>query len=332
MEVSLATMQAVQCAQWGSPAELRVVEIARPEPAAGEVRIRVAAAGVNFPDALIVQRKYQVQPALPFVPGTEVAGTVDAVGDGVRGVSAGERVMAFTGLGGFAQYVCAPATQVVGLPPSIDDEVAAAFTLTYATAHHALIDRAQLKSSQTLLVLGAGGGVGLAAVEIGKLIGARVLAAASTDEKLAAAQAQGADVLINYSSVDLRETIRTLTEGRGVDVIVDPVGGDMTGTALRSIAWRGRLLVVGFASGDIPPIPANLLLLKGASAVGVFWGDFARREPAANGLVLQALSGWLAQGRLRPLVSRRVGLAEVPQVLEDLLARRVIGKVVVRPQ
>jgi NADPH2:quinone reductase len=327
----MATMQAVQCVQWGSPGTLVVGEVPRPEPKAGEVRLRVAAAGVNFPDALIVQRKYQLQPPLPFVPGTEVAGTVDALGEGVKHLKEGDRVVAFVGIGGFAQYVCADARQVAPLPPGIGDEVAAAFTLTYATSHHALIDRAQLKSSETLLVLGAGGGVGLAAVEIGKVIGARVLAAASTDEKLAAAHAHGADALINYSQLDLREAIKTLTDGKGVDVIYDPVGGDYTETALRSIAWRGRLLVVGFANGPIPQIPANLLLLKGASAVGVFWGEFAKREPAANGLMLQSLFAWLVQGRLKPHVSRVVGLAEVPQVLEDLLQRRVVGKVAVRP-
>ncbi len=324
-------MQAVQCVQWGAPSTLVVGQVPQPAPGAGEVRIRVAAAGVNFPDALIVQRKYQLQPPLPFVPGTEVAGTVDAVGEGVRHLKAGDRVVAFVGIGGFAQYVCADARQVAPLPAGISDEIAAAFTLTYATSHHALIDRAQLKSSETLLVLGAGGGVGLAAVEIGKVIGARVLAAASTDEKLAAAHAHGADALINYSQLELRDAIKTLTQGKGVEVIYDPVGGDYTETALRSIAWRGRLLVVGFANGPIPQIPANLLLLKGASAVGVFWGEFAKREPAANGLMLQSLFGWLAQGKLKPHVSRVVGLAEVPQVLDDLLHRRVVGKVVVRP-
>ncbi len=327
----MTMMRAVQCVQWGAPGKLVVGDVPLPDPKAGEVRLRVRAAGVNFPDALIVQRKYQLQPPLPFVPGTEVAGTVDAVGEGVTHLKDGDRVVAFVGIGGFAQYVCADARQVAPLPAGISDEVAAAFTLTYATSHHALIDRAQLKSSETLLVLGAGGGVGLAAVEIAKVIGARVLAAASTDEKLAAAHAHGADALINYSQLELRDAIKTLTQGKGVDVIYDPVGGDYTETALRSIAWRGRLLVVGFANGPIPQIPANLLLLKGASAVGVFWGEFAKREPAANALMLQSLFGWLGQGKLKPHVSRVVGLNEVPQVLEDLLDRRVVGKVVVRP-
>lgn len=324
-------MRAVQCVAWGPPQTLQVGEIAVPQPGPGEVRIKVAAAGINFPDALIVQKKYQLQPSLPFVPGTEVAGTVDALGEGVTGVQCGARVLAFVGIGGFAEYVCAAVGQLAPIPAGVDDEVAAAFTLTYATAHHALIDRANLKSSETLLVLGAGGGVGLAAVEIGKLIGARVLAAASTDAKLAAAHEHGADAMINYGALDLREAVKSCTDGKGVDVIFDPVGGAFTEAALRSINWRGRLLVVGFADGAIPQIPANLLLLKGASAVGVFWGEFAKREPRANQMMMMALAGWLSQGKLKPHVSRVVSLAEVPGVLEDLLARRVIGKVVVKP-
>lgn len=324
-------MKAIHCIEWGGPDKLLLADVPTPEPGAGEVRINVAAAGVNFPDALIIQRKYQVQPPLPFIPGTEVAGRVDAVGEGVKNVRPGDRVVAFTGLGGFAEHVCAPATQVAVLPEGVTDEIAAGFTLTYATSHHALIDRAQLKSRETLLVLGAGGGVGLAAVQIGKLIGARVIAAASTDEKLAAAHASGADALVNYSQLDLREAIKTITEGRGVDVIYDPVGGAYTEPALRSIAWRGRLLVVGFANGEIPQIPANLLLVKGASAVGVFWGEFARREPAANQMLMASLFGWLSQGKLRPQITQTYPLADAPKALESLLARRAIGKLVIKP-
>lgn len=327
----MSTMKAIHCIEWGGPDKLVLADVPRPEPRPGEVRVKVAAAGVNFPDALIIQRKYQVQPPLPFIPGTEVAGRVDAVGEGVRNVKAGDRVVAFTGLGGFAEYVCAPAAQVAALPEDLSDDVAAAFTLTYATSHHALIDRAQLKNRETLLVLGAGGGVGLAAVQIGKLIGARVIAAASTDEKLAAAHASGADALINYSQLELRDAIKTLTEGKGVDVVYDPVGGAYTEPALRSIAWRGRLLVVGFANGEIPQIPANLLLVKGASAVGVFWGEFARREPAANQMLMASLFGWLAQGRLKPQITQTYALADVPRALESLLARRAIGKLVIKP-
>lgn len=324
-------MKAVQCIEWGPPELLVVAEIDAPEPKPGEVRVRVAAAGINFPDALIVQKKYQVQPALPFTPGTEVAGTVDKVGEGVRNVRVGDRVIAFVGIGAFAEYACAPAALVAPVPAGVSDAVAAAFTLTYATSHHALFDRGQLKEGETLLVLGAGGGVGLAAVELGRVAGARVIAAASSADKLAAAREHGADLLIDYAQQDLREAVKAATEGRGVDVAYDPVGGPLTEAALRSLAWRGRLLVVGFAQGQIPQIPANLLLLKGASAVGVFWGDFARREPQANAAMLAELFGWLAAGKLRPHVSKEYGLVDVPQALRALLDRKAIGKLVAVP-
>jgi NADPH2:quinone reductase len=324
-------MKAIQCVEWAGPDKLVLADVPLPEPGAGEVRVRVEAAGVNFPDALIVQKKYQVQPPLPFTPGTEVAGTVDAVGAGVKHLKVGDRVGAFVGLGGFAEYVCAPAAMTAPLPPGITTEAAAAFTLTYATSHHALFDRGQLKPGETLLVLGAGGGVGLAAVELGKIAGARVIAAASSEDKLAAARAHGADATLDYSKGDLREAIKATTDGRGADVIYDPVGGRFTESALRSLAWRGRLLVVGFADGAIPQIPANLLLIKGTSAVGVFWGEFARREPQANQAMLMELFGWLAQGRLKPHVSRRYRLADAPRALEALLARTAVGKLVVEP-
>lgn len=324
-------MKAIQCVEWGGPERLVLAEVPLPEPGPGEVRVRVEAAGVNFPDALIVQKKYQVQPSLPFTPGTEVAGTIDMLGPGVRHLKVGDRVGAFVGLGGFAQFACAPATMTAPLPPGVATEAAAAFTLTYATSHHALFDRAQLKDGETLAVLGAGGGVGLAAVELGKIAGARVIAIASSDEKLDAARAHGADAAINYGTGDLREQLKEATGGKGVDVIYDPVGGRHTEAALRSLAWRGRLLVVGFADGAIPQIPANLLLIKGVSAVGVFWGEFARREPQANQKMLAELFGWLAQGRLKPHVSRRYPLADAPRALEALLARRAVGKLVIEP-
>lgn len=323
-------MRAVVCSEWGGPDKLRVGELPLPEPKAGEVRLQVRAAGVNFPDALIIQKKYQVQPPLPFVPGTEVAGTIDAVGEGVR-LAPGTRVVAFVGTGGFAEYVCVNAAQTIPLPAGVSDEVAAGFTMTYATSHHALADRAQLKAGETLLVLGAAGGVGLAAVELGKLAGARVIAAASTDEKLAACHAAGADALINYSTLDLRESVRTLTEGKGADVVYDPVGGGYTEPALRSLAWRGRLLVVGFANGEIPSIRTNLLLLKEASLVGVYWGEFAKRDPTANARMIGELMTWLAQGRLKPRVSHVYPLHDTPRALDDLLHRRAIGKLVIRP-
>lgn len=324
-------MKAIQCVEWGLPERLVLAEIDPPQPAAGQVRIKVAAAGVNFPDALIVQRRYQIQPPLPFVPGAEVAGRIDALGEGVTQFKLGDRVVAFVGLGGFAEYVVAPALQCAALPASISDDVAAAFSLVYATAHHALFDRGALQPGETLLVLGAAGGVGLAAVELGKLAGAKVIAAVSTEEKLAAAREHGADATINYAEADLRETIKLLTDGRGANVVFDPVGGDYTEAAMRSLAWRGRLLVVGFAAGGIPSIPANLLLLKGAAAVGVFWGEFAQREPAANATMFAELFGWLASGKLKPRVSYAYPLAEAPQALQALLERRVIGKVVIRP-
>lgn len=324
-------MKAIQCQEWGGPDKLRLVEVPLPEPKAGEVRLRVNAAGVNFPDALIIQKKYQMQPPLPFTPGSEVAGTVDALGAGVTNLKPGDRVIAFVGLGAFAEYVCAPAAQTIPIPAALSDEVAAAFTLTYATSHHALFDRAQLKAGETLLVLGAGGGVGLSAVEQGKLAGARVIAAASTDEKLAAARAHGADELINYSSADLRDSVKTLTDGKGADVVYDPVGGAYSEPALRSLAWRGRFLVIGFANGEIPRIPLNLLLLKEVSAVGVFWGEFARREPSANRAMLNELFGWLVQGKLKPHVSHAYALSDTAQALQALLARRAVGKLVIRP-
>lgn len=327
----MESMRAVQCVEWGGPEKLLVRDVPIPLPGPGQVRIRVSAAGVNFPDALVVQRKYQVQPPLPFIPGTEVAGTVDALGEGVAAHRTGDRVVAFVGVGAFAQWVCAPAESVVAVPPGVSDSMAAAFTLTYATAYHALIDRAQTHAGETLLVLGAGGGVGLAAVEIGHALGARVIAAASSTDKLVAAQLHGASSTIDYSSADLREAVRAITDGRGVDIVFDPIGGAMTENALRLLNWRGRILIVGFAAGEIPSLPANLLLLKGTSAVGVFWSEFAKREPDANRAMLAQLFAWLSQGRLRPHVTRTATLEDVPEVLGDLLARRVVGKVVVKP-
>ncbi len=324
-------MKAIVCAEWGGPDKLHLGELPLPVPARGEVRLRVLAAGVNFPDALIIQKKYQLQPALPFVPGTEVAGVVDAIGEGVTQPAVGTRVVAFVGTGGFAEYVCTLGIATVPILADIPDDIAAGFTLTYATSHHALFDRGAIKRGETLLVLGAGGGVGLAAVELGKLAGARVIAAASTDEKLAACHAAGADALVNYSTLELRDALKTLTDGKGCDVIYDPVGGGYTEPALRSIAWRGRFLVVGFANGGIPSIALNLLLLKGASLTGVFWGEFAKREPAANAKMISELFSWLAAGKLKPLISKTYALADAPRAIDDLLHRRAIGKLVVRP-
>ncbi len=324
-------MKAVVCKAWGPPDSLVVEDVTLPPLKAGEVLIDVRAASVNYPDVLIIQKKYQIQPALPFTPGSEVAGVVAAVGEGVKHVKPGDRVIAFTGTGGFAEQLIAPAAGVVPLPPGASDEVAASFTLVYGTSHHAVVDRAALKAGETMLVLGAAGGVGLAAVEIGKALGARVIAAASSDEKLAVCKAHGADVLINYATQDLREAIKAATDGKGPDVIYDPVGGVYAEPAFRSIAWRGRYLVVGFANGEIPKLPLNLALLKGASLVGVFWGEFAKREPKANLAAMQQMMGWMAEGKIRPLVSARYSLAQVPQALKALESRQATGKVVIVP-
>ncbi|MGB6054242.1 MAG: NADPH:quinone oxidoreductase family protein [Burkholderiaceae bacterium] len=325
-------MKAIICKAWGLPDTLTVEELPDPVPGPGQVSIEVQAAGVNFPDVLIIQNKYQFKPELPFTPGSELAGVVRAVGDGVSHVKPGDRVIAFIGNGAFAQQVVVAANTVMPMPPGMDFDTAAAITLTYGTSHHAVVDRAQLKAGETMLVLGAAGGVGLAAIEIGKALGARVIAAASSDEKLEVCKAHGADATINYSSEDLREAIKAATGGKGPDVIYDPVGGVYAEPAFRSIGWRGRYLVVGFANGEIPKLPLNLALLKGASLVGVFWGEFARREPKANLAAMQQMMGWLAEGKIRPHISGRYALAETPQALNDMAARKVTGKVVIQPQ
>jgi NADPH2:quinone reductase len=324
-------LKAVLCRQWGPAGSLVVEDVPSREPGPGEVRVKVRAAGVNFPDVLIIQKKYQVQPELPFTPGSEAAGEVIAVGAGVSHVKPGDAVIAFAGIGCFAEEVVAPAEKVVPMPPGLSFEIAAAFTLTYGTSWHALRDRAQLKAGETMLVLGAAGGVGLSAVEIGKAIGARVIAAASSDAKLAVCRDHGADATINYETEDLREAIRRETGGKGPDVIYDPVGGPFAEPAFRSIAWRGRYLVIGFAAGQIPSLPLNLPLLKGASIVGVFWGQFTQREPKANLAGMQELLGWLREGKVRPHVSGTYRLEEVARALDDMSARKVTGKVLIVP-
>jgi NADPH:quinone reductase len=294
----------------------------------GQVVITVHACGVNFFDALIVQGKYQTRPALPFSPGGEVAGIVKAVGEGVTGVETGMRVLAFTGHGGYAEEVSVDANSVIALPAQMDFATAAAFPITYATSYHALKDRGQLRSGETLLVLGAAGGVGLAAVEIGKVMGARVIAAASSEAKLALAGEHGADALINYGGSDLRERIREVTGGKGVDVVYDPVGGAYAEPALRSLAPEGRYLVIGFASGEIPKIALNLLLLKMVSLVGVFWGAFAKAQPQGNAANLAELLAWYTAGKLRPHVSATFSLERYREALDAVMQRKVLGKVV----
>jgi NADPH:quinone reductase len=312
-------MRAIRCNQYGPPESLTVETLPDLQPHAGQVVIDVKAASVNFPDVLIIENKYQLKPELPFTPGAEVAGIVRAVGSGVEHLQPGMRVVAYTALGGFAEQVLAPAGACVPLPDQADLAVAAAFTLAYGTSHHAVVDRAALQAGETMLVLGAAGGVGLAAVEIGKALGARVIAAASSDEKLAVCVEHGADATINYARDDLRERIKALTDGKGPDVIYDPVGGVYAEPAFRSIGWRGRYLVVGFANGEIPKLPLNLALLKGASLVGVFWGDFAKREPQRNAAAFKQMIEWMQAGLLRPHISARYALEDTSRALRDIV-------------
>jgi NADPH2:quinone reductase len=321
-------MKAVLCKAYGPPESLVIEDLPSPKAGAGEVVVSVKAASVNFPDVLIIQNKYQFKPPLPFSPGSELAGVVKEVGEGVGAFRPGDRVIAFTGYGAFAEEVKTEATRLVPLPAGMDFETGAAFILTYGTSDHALRDRGELKAGETLLVLGAAGGVGLAAIEIGKALGARVIACASSADKLAVCRQHGADETVDYATEDLRERIKALTGGRGVDVVYDAVGGPYTEPAFRSIAWRGRLLVVGFAAGDIPKLPLNLALLKGASLVGVFWGDFARREPKAFAESLRQLGKWYAEGKLKPHVSEVLPLAKAADALKLMAERKVKGKVV----
>jgi NADPH2:quinone reductase len=323
-------MRAVVCESWGGPETLKVLNLPDLKPAAGEVVVKVHAAGVNFPDVLIIQKKYQVQPELPFTPGAEIAGEVLAVGEGVTHLAPGDRVAALCQIGGFAEQVAVDARRCMKLPEGLAPELAAGLLLAYGTSWHAVRDRAALQPGETMLVLGAAGGVGLAAVEIGKAIGARVVAAASTDDKCDLARRHGADEVINYTAEELRAGIKR-TCGAGPDVIYDPVGGKFSEAAFRSIAWRGRHLVIGFAAGDIPAIPLNLMLLKGASLVGVFWGEFTKREPGNWMKGVGELLGWIREQKIKPLISRTYTLEETGQALADMAARKVTGKIVIKP-
>ncbi|MDZ7892579.1 MAG: NADPH:quinone oxidoreductase family protein [Rhodoferax sp.] len=303
-------------------------ELPTPEPRAGEVLLEIHAASLNFPDLLIVQNKYQMKPALPFVPGSEYAGIVGAVGEGVTHLKVGQAVACLSGTGGFATHTIAPAAMCMPLPLGFPMVDAAAFIMTYATSHHALLDRGQLKAGETVLILGAAGGVGTAAIQIAKAAGAKVIAAASSAEKCELCTRTGADATINYSIENLRDALKALTQGRGSDVIYDPVGGDLAEPAFRSIAWRGRYLVVGFAAGPIPALPFNLALLKGASVVGVFWGDFAKKEPGANAKMMQELAGWYMQGKIKPVIDRTLPMGEAKAAYAHMGSRKVMGKVV----
>lgn len=303
-------------------------ELPTPTPGRGEVLVEIKAASLNFPDLLIVQNKYQIKPELPFVPGSEFAGIVQAVGEDVHQLKVGQHVACLMGTGGFATHVIAKANQCMPLPEGFLFEDAAAFLMIYGTSYHALIDRAALQAGETVLVLGAAGGVGTAAIQIAKMAGARVIAAASTDEKCGLCTRLGADATINYQRDNLREAIKTLTQGKGPDVIYDPVGGDFAEPAFRSIGWRGRYLVVGFAAGPIPSLPLNLALLKGAAIVGVFWGDYARREPQSNAAMLETLARWYAAGKVKPVIDRTMPMSELKAAYAHMGSRAVMGKLV----
>ncbi len=322
-------MKAIICREFGLPESLEFGEL--PEPGIGDnqVLISVEACGVNFPDVLIIQNKYQFKPELPFSPGGEVAGKVEAVGEGVKNLAAGDVVLALCGWGGFAEKVAVDADRVFPLPHGFPAQIAATTLYTYGTSFHALKDRAEIKEGETLVVLGAAGGVGLAAVELGKLMGAKVIAAASSDEKLELCKSKGADEVINYESEDLKARIKELTDGRGADVIYDPVGGKYTEAALRAMGWKGRYLVVGFANGEIPKIPANLALLKGCSIMGVFWGQFSKLESKKSFQNIQQLMAWIKEGKISQHIHKAYPLAEAAEALETLMQRRMLGKGVV---
>ncbi|MDF2156579.1 NADPH:quinone oxidoreductase family protein [Algoriphagus sp. CAU 1675] len=322
-------MKAIICEQYGLPETLKFGELPDPVLGPDQVLIQVEACGVNFPDVLIIQNKYQFRPELPFSPGGEVAGKIIALGENVDKFQIGDPVLALCGWGGFAEKVAVDQDRVFLLPKGLKAEEAASTLYTYATAYHALKDRALLKAGERLLVLGAAGGVGLAAVELGKLMDAKVIAAASSEEKLALCRQKGADLMINYESEDLKTRIKELSHGKGVDVIFDPVGGKYTEPALRGIAWQGRYLIVGFAGGDIPKIPMNLPLLKGCSIIGVFWGQFSRLEPKANRENIDQLAGWIKEGKIKQHIGKEYRLEEVPEALQALLERKMLGKGVV---
>lgn len=323
-------MKAILCKEYG-PAETLVIEdVPSPEVKGRGVKVRVKAAGLNFPDTLIIENKYQLKPSLPFSPGGEMAGEVIEVGDKVTRFKVGDRVAGLTGYGAFAEEVIVPEQNLLPVPDGMSDEKAAAFTMVYGTSYYALKQRGNLQPGETLLVLGASGGVGLATVELGKAMGAKVIAAASSAEKLAVAKEAGADELINYTEEPLKNAVKKLTHSKGVDVIYDPVGGDFTEQALRAMGWNGRHLIIGFAAGDIPKIPANLTLLKGCSVVGVFWGSFTQREPEASAQNMMELMKLYAQGKIDPKISAVYDFEDYAEALGALTGRKATGKVVLK--
>ena len=321
-------MKAILCKTYGPPSSLVLEDIPSPKPGAKQVRIRIKACAVNFPDTLIIQGLYQFKPPLPFTPGGDVAGIVEEVGAEVKHLKVGDKVFGVVPIGGFAEEVIADAKSTFPIPDGLDFKVASSFMMAYGTSYHALKDRANLQEGESLLVLGASGGVGLAAVELGKMMGARVIAAASTDEKLALCKKYGADEVINYTNEDLKNRAKELTGGKGANVVYDPVGGHYAEAALRATAWKGKFLVVGFPAG-IPKIPLNLALLKGCDIAGVFWGRFTQEEPKLNFQNTAELIGMLQQGKLKPHIDKSYALEEVPQALEDMMNRKVKGKVVI---
>ena len=322
-------MKAILCKAYGLPSSLVLEDIESPKPKEKEVLVSLKACGVNFPDTLIIKGLYQFKPPLPFTPGSDVAGIVKEVGSEVKHLKVGDEVFGFVPYGGFAEEVIVPSNACFPKPPSMDFPTAASFLLAYGTSYHALKDRAQLKAGETLLVLGASGGVGLAAVELGKLMGAKVIAAASSEDKLALCKEYGADETINYATEDLKNRIKELTDGQGVDVVYDPVGGHYSEAALRSMAWEGRFLVVGFAAGEIPKIPLNLTLLKGCSIVGVFLGSFATKTPKKNMVNTMELMQWYSEGKLKPHIHGIYPLADTSKALEEMMNRQVKGKLVI---
>ncbi|MBW7470626.1 NADPH:quinone oxidoreductase family protein [Marinobacter sp. M216] len=323
-------MKAILCKEYGPADSLVIEDVPSPEVKGRGVKVRVKAAGLNFPDTLIIEGKYQLKPSMPFSPGGEMAGEVIEVGEKVTRFKPGDRVAGLTGYGAFAEEVVVPEQNLLPIPDSMSDEKAAAFTMVYGTSYYALKQRANLQPGESLLVLGASGGVGLATVELGKAMGARVIAAASSAEKLAIAKDAGADELINYSEEPLKEAVKNLTKGKGVDVIYDPVGGDFTEQALRAMGWNGRHLIIGFAAGEIPKVPANLTLLKGCSVVGVFWGSFTQREPEASAQNMMELMKLYAEGKIDPKISEVFEFDDYAKALGALTERRATGKVVLK--
>ena len=324
-------MKAILCTHFGTPDELELKDIPPPAPAPGEAVVRVKAAALNFFDMLIIAGKYQFKPPFPFSPASEFAGVVESVGAGVSDVAPGDRVMANIGWGAARESVAVPSGKLTKLPDKVDFEHAAGLTVTYGTTLYALRHRAGLKAGETLVVLGASGGTGLAAIEIGKILGARVIACASSDEKLVFARSHGADETVNYASADLREALKRLGGENGVDVVYDPVGGPYAEPALRSLGWEGRYLVIGFAAGEIPKIPLNLVLLKSCDIRGVFWGAWTQREPNAQRALMTDIARWCAEGKLSAHVHTVYPLAETPTALKAIADRKVMGKIVLRP-